>query len=66
MSFLTKTAVKTLVVLSAFALFLTSCNPEDKLQGQGGDNEKQEQFADSLNAAFAKLGPRGKWYKLKG
>lgn len=54
MSFLTKTAVKTLVVLSAFALFLTSCNPEDKLQGQGGDNEKQEQFADSLNAAFAK------------
>ena len=54
MSFLTKTAAKTLVVLSAFALFLTSCNPEDKLQGQGGDNEKQEQFADSLNAAFAK------------
>ena len=54
MSFLSKTAAKTLVVLSAFSLFISSCNDEDKLQGQGGDTQKQEQFADSLNAAFAK------------
>ena len=54
MNFLSKTAVKTLMVLSAFALFLTSCNDEDKIQNQEGDTEKQEQFADSLNAAFAK------------